>query len=271
MATKKTAKKAPAKKPAAKKAPAKKKPAAKKAPAKKAPPKKAAAKKAPAKKAPPKKAAAKKAPAAKKAAAKKAPAKKAAAKKATTSTKPAPKKSAAKKVVAQAAPAKKPAAKKKAKKQPAPKMRVHNHIDDGVSSAATSEAGVSTLVQHVFIPASPEQVFDAWVLPELQSVILGSAHVGEPREGEAFTSGDGYISGRHLELVRPSRIVQEWTTTEWPKDAGPSRLELSLHEAPGGTEVVFTQTEMPTSQFENYRQGWIDFYWTPLRKHFGSK
>ena len=258
MATKKTAKKAPAKKkPAAKKTAAKKMPAAKKAAAKKAPAKKKpAAKKAPAKKATTSKKPVAKKATAKRSAAKKAPAKKPAAKKSAPAKKP---------------DAKKPDAKKKAKKQAAPKMRVHNHIDDGVSSAATSEAGVSTLVQHVFIPASPEQVFDAWVLPELQSAILGSAHVGEPREGEAFTSGDGYISGRHLELVRPSRIVQEWTTTEWPKDAGPSRLELSLHEAPGGTEVVFTQTEMPTSQFENYRQGWIDFYWTPLRKHFGSK
>jgi activator of HSP90 ATPase len=215
----------------------------KKRPAKKNPKKKAKA--APAKKKSSTKKAAKAAP--KKKAAKAAPKKKSAAKK------PPPKK----------------AAPKKATTTTAPKKAVAK-VADVKKVAKIGPKPTTTIVQHVFIQATPEQVFDALVQPALAASIIGGECTGEPRVGSEFTHWNGYIHGKHVELLRGERIVQEWTTTEWPKGAAASRLELQLAGTGGGTELTMTHSNVPSEQAEEYRQGWIDFYWTPMRAHFGG-
>lgn len=222
-----------------------------------------AAKKKAAKKA---KATAKK-PAAKKnaAAKKKAATKKSAAKKRATAKKPAAK--VAKKAAKKAA-AKKAAAKKPAPKKAAPKAKAR--VADVNKVAKIGPKPTTTIVQHVFIQATPEQVFDAYVRPEIASTIVGGECTGDAQPGATFTQWNGYIQGKHLELVRGERVVQEWTTTEWPKGAPPSRLELQLSGTGGGTELTMTHSSVPSEQAEDYRQGWIDYYWTPMRTHFGE-
>jgi len=236
MATKKSATKKPAKKAPAKKAAAKK------------PAKKAAAKK------PAKKAAAKKP--AKKAAAKK-PAKKAAAKK--PAKKAAAKKPAAKKI------AKKAAAKKPAKKTAAKKPAKKTAKADMPSASATS-----TVVQHVFLSAPPATIFAMLTDPVEHGRLTGSTCTGEPVVGERFTAGDGYMHGEFEIVEAEQKIVQTWSTTEWPKGHAPSRLEFVLEPVDGGTELVMTHSGLPPSQAEQYRQGWIDFYWTPMRAALGK-
>jgi uncharacterized protein YndB with AHSA1/START domain len=192
--------------------------------------------------------------------AKSAPKKKAKAGKTKAAKKAAPKKAKAK-----AAPKKAASAPKKAaKKAPAPKKA------DVAKVAKIGPKPTTTIVQHVFIQATPEQVFDALVQPAVAASIIGGECTGEPTVGAEFTHWNGYITGKHLELVRGERIVQEWTTTEWPKGAAPSRLELQLVGTGGGTELTMTHSNVPSEQAEDYRQGWIDHYWTPMRAHFGG-
>ena len=139
-----------------------------------------------------------------------------------------------------------------------------------VRDVAAEAKPTTTIVQHVFIQATPEQVFDALVQPALAASILGGECSGDAQAGAVFKHWNGYIIGKHLELVRGERIVQDWTTTEWPKDAPPSRLELELTGTGGGTELTMTHSAVPSEQAEDYRQGFIDYYWTPMRAHFGS-
>lgn len=91
------------------------------------------------------------------------------------------------------------------------------------------------------------------------------------RKGAKFTAGDGYISGKNVELVKGKKIVQEWRTTEWPEDYGSSTLEINLREKGDGTEISLVQTKVPKSQVEYYRQGWQDFYWKPIKEYFAKK
>ena len=219
-----------------------------KKPAKKVPAKKAAGKK------PARKAAAKKP--AKNAAAKK-PAKKAAAKK------PA-KKAAAKKPARKVA--KKPAAKKPAAKKPALKKSPAKKTNaDTLSASATS-----TVVQHVFLSAPPATIFAMLTDPVEHGRLTGTTCTGEPVVGERYTAGGGYMHGEFEAVEADRKIVQTWSTTEWPKGHAPSRLEFVLEPADGGTELVMTHSGLPPSQAEQYRQGWIDFYWTPMRAALGK-
>ncbi len=129
-----------------------------------------------------------------------------------------------------------------------------------------------TITQTELIPGvKPVQVYDALVNPKKHAAFTGAAATGTPKVGGKFTAWGGYIMGVHMELDPPRRIVQEWTTTEWPAGIPPSKLEWTFVEKSGGTEVKMVHSEVPLAQVESYRQDWIDYYWVPLKKYFAAR
>ena len=129
-------------------------------------------------------------------------------------------------------------------------------------------ARVKTITQKVAVSATPGEVYDAFVTPRRHASFTGSPATGSIKVGGKFTAWDGYISGVNRELVKGKRIVQDWRTTEWPEGAADSRVEFSFTAVKGGTEVRLVHSNVPAEQAESYRQGWIDYYWTPLKAYF---
>ncbi|MEK7460739.1 MAG: SRPBCC family protein [Patescibacteria group bacterium] len=122
----------------------------------------------------------------------------------------------------------------------------------------------TTIDQTVIIPATPEEVYRAYTDPEEHAAFTGAEASGEAKVGEPFTAWGGYIEGTYLELVPNQKIVQEWSTSEWPEGYPPSRLEITLTPHPDGTELHLVQTEVPTEQAPDYEDGWHTSYWQPL-------
>ncbi len=129
----------------------------------------------------------------------------------------------------------------------------------------------ATITQKVIIPASPDEVYDAYIDPKKHTAFTGAEATCDPKVGGEFTAWDGYITGKNLELEKGKRIVQEWSTSEWPEDYPPSRLELTFSKVQGGTELTMVHSDVPESQAEDYRQGWIDDYWDLLKEYFQKK
>ena len=127
---------------------------------------------------------------------------------------------------------------------------------------------VKTITQRTLIDASPARVYEALVNPRLQTAVTGAKTTGAKRVGGRFTAWDGYISGVHRVLSPGRRIVQDWQTSEWPADAAPSKLEITLKAVKRGTALRMVQSKVPAEQAASYRQGWIDYYWTPLQEYF---
>lgn len=127
---------------------------------------------------------------------------------------------------------------------------------------------MATIKQKVVIPAEPDEVYDAYMSSEKHATFTGSSAKIDAKIGGEFTAWDGYIMGRNLELEKGKKIVQEWRTTEWPENNPPSHLEIALKKVKGGTELTLNHTDVPDEQAEDYRKGWIDFYWEPLKKYF---
>ncbi|MHB8605912.1 MAG: SRPBCC domain-containing protein [Thermoplasmatota archaeon] len=130
---------------------------------------------------------------------------------------------------------------------------------------------VRTIEQTINLNATPEQVYDALVDPKLHAEFTGAEASGAPKVGGTFTAWDGYITGKHLELVRPKKIVQEWSTSEWPEGYAPSHLEFHLEAAKGGTKLTMIQKNVPESEADAYDEGWYDNYWEPLATFFESE
>jgi activator of HSP90 ATPase len=131
---------------------------------------------------------------------------------------------------------------------------------------------VKTITQKTFVPsARPKEVYDALVTAKKHAAFTGAKATGAARVGAKFTAWDGYIEGVHRELVPGRKIVQDWRTTEWPSGMPASRVEFTFKAAKGGTEIRMRHANVPSSQADGYRQGWIDYYWTPLKAYFSGR
>ena len=129
---------------------------------------------------------------------------------------------------------------------------------------------VKTMKQEVIVPATLVEVYEAFMDAKKHSAFSGSRATCDPRVGGEFTAWDGHISGKNLELEKGKRIVQEWVTTDWPKNYPPLSLELNFKAVKEGTEISMIHSEVPAEQVDDTKQGWIDFYWEPLKEYFGK-
>ena len=120
------------------------------------------------------------------------------------------------------------------------------------------------------IPATPQEVFTAWLDSKEHSLMTASPSLVSAVVGETFEAGDGYIQGRNLELHPPHRILQSWRTTEFDSTDKDSRLEIMFTPADTATKVTIRHSDLPDDGLK-YKQGWIDFYFVPMTAYFLEK
>jgi activator of HSP90 ATPase len=121
------------------------------------------------------------------------------------------------------------------------------------------------------IPAAPKAIYDAWMTGKGHSAMTGSAATGAAKVGGKYTAWEGYISGKTLELEPGKRIVQSWRSTDFAADAPDSRLEVVLAAAKAGTKITLKHSDLPTGSSAEYKKGWIEFYFAPMKKYFAAK
>jgi len=121
------------------------------------------------------------------------------------------------------------------------------------------------------VNATPEQIYQAWLSTKGHSDMTGSRAEVESKVKGKFTAWDGYISGKTLELKPFSRIVQAWRTTEFPEGSPDSRVEILLEPISDGTRITITHSNIPQGQADDYKQGWQDFYFIPMKSYFDKQ
>jgi len=127
---------------------------------------------------------------------------------------------------------------------------------------------VTKLKQKVIIPASPKEVYEAFTDPKRHTAFTGSKASGVAKIDGKFTAWDGYIFGKYLKFEPGKYLAQEWQTTDWPEGYPPSRFELTFKAVAGGTEITMVHSNIPKEQEQELAQGWVEFYWKPLKEYF---
>jgi uncharacterized protein YndB with AHSA1/START domain len=123
----------------------------------------------------------------------------------------------------------------------------------------------------VVLPIKPEKLFHAWLDSKIHAEFTGDAADIDPKVGGKFSAWDGYIMGKNLELEPPRRILQSWRTTEFPEASPDSLLEILIEPEGGGSKLTLIHTEIPEKQAEEYKQGWKDYYFAPMKAYFSRK
>jgi len=114
--------------------------------------------------------------------------------------------------------------------------------------------------------AAPIEIYNAFMDEKKHAEFTGSSAVIDNKVGGKFEVWDGYASGKNIELTPGKKIVQTWRANDWPEGVE-SEITLKLSEENGKTKLAFSQTGIPDEFADDVEQGWIDFYWQPLKEY----
>ncbi len=119
------------------------------------------------------------------------------------------------------------------------------------------------------LAATPQEIYKAWLDSRKHSAMTGGSKAEvDASIGGKYSTWDGYIFGVTLGLEPFKRIRQTWRTTDFPAGAPDSQLEVLLEETKEGTKLTLIHTQLPEDQVDEYRQGWENFYFKPMKVYF---
>jgi activator of HSP90 ATPase len=119
-------------------------------------------------------------------------------------------------------------------------------------------------------PTSPSEIYKAWLSSDGHSKMTGSTAIASEKEGEDFTAWEGYITGKNIALRPHSNIKQTWRTSEF-KDTDPdSQIEIQIRGNKKESTLILIHTDVPENG-EQYKKGWEEHYFQPMKKYFLSK
>ena len=124
------------------------------------------------------------------------------------------------------------------------------------------------------IPASPEDVFDAWTEPQILAQWWGPEGFTTPspqvdlRVGGSYRTvmiaadgGEFIATGMYREIERPRRLIFTWA---WEKEGArghETQITVTFDAAPGGTKLVFLQQRFQAAHERNRHQhGWNSMF-----------
>jgi len=128
----------------------------------------------------------------------------------------------------------------------------------------------TTVRLSVFLRATPLEVYHALLDPSKRAEWTGEKATGEAKVGSIFTTTDGYVSVKNLELVEGKLILQEWKTKEWPDEYPPSLVKYSLKPERGGTRLTLNHSKVPATIKDYINSGWDEYNWKPLKNYFAK-
>lgn len=111
--------------------------------------------------------------------------------------------------------------------------------------------------KYFIIPTTPEQLYLALTTEITIRLWTGDIVEIDPREGGEFSLWDGGITGKFIELVPYSKIVQEWYFGEQEEQ---SIVTLKLHEHKKGTSLEVNHINIPEEAYDDIVAGWENEY-----------
>ncbi len=129
---------------------------------------------------------------------------------------------------------------------------------------------VTTIRQTVTFDAPPHTVFEALLDSKKHAAFTGSRASISRRVGGRISAWDGYIEGKNLRIETDKVIVQSWRTTDFRESEPDSEVMFHFSKKGAGTRLVFVHSKVPNRLAEEFRQGWIDSYWVPLKAYLES-
>lgn len=113
--------------------------------------------------------------------------------------------------------------------------------------------------------ASPEEVFNALVEPELIQIWSGDESQMSSKVGGTFSLWGGQMYGVNLEVVKNKRLVQEWSYDQW---ADASKVTFTIKAKGKKTIVELVHEDVPEKSVNSISDGWDTYYLGAMQEMF---
>jgi activator of HSP90 ATPase len=128
------------------------------------------------------------------------------------------------------------------------------------SASGNISFSTRSFVQKIYFEAPIEHIYQTLTDSNGISAFTLAPATMDNKPGGLFSILDGAISGTQVEIIPLKKIVQTWRFQTWPEKHY-STVTWNFTEERGGTLVILTQTDIPSSDLERTRNGWYFFLW----------
>lgn len=115
------------------------------------------------------------------------------------------------------------------------------------------------------INASPEEVFDALVNPEIIQIWSRDEAKMSAETGGTFMLWSGQMFGTNLEVIKNKKLVQEWCYDQWDE---PSKVTFTLKAKGKKTIIDLLHEDVPEKSLKSIEEGWNDYYLGAIKEMF---
>ncbi|MDQ3046781.1 MAG: SRPBCC domain-containing protein [Bacteroidota bacterium] len=125
-----------------------------------------------------------------------------------------------------------------------------------------------TIEQTYEMNATPEQVFEALVNPDLIQTWSGDEVKMSAEVGAKFSLWGGQMFGTNLEVIKNKKLVQEWCYDQWE---APSKVTFTLKAKGKQTIVELLHEDVPEKSVNSITDGWNAYYLGAMKEMFEEK
>ena len=122
-----------------------------------------------------------------------------------------------------------------------------------------------TIQQTYEMNATPEEVFEALVNPDLIQNWSGDEAKMSAEVGAKFSLWGGQMFGTNLEVIKNQKLVQEWWYDQW--DA-PSKVTITIKTKDKKTIVELLHEDVPEKSLNSIADGWSGYYLGAMQDMF---
>lgn len=118
------------------------------------------------------------------------------------------------------------------------------------------------------VPATPREVYDAWVSSEAHTAFTMQPATFTARAGGKFSCFNGAITGTTTKLKKGARIEQKWRAVQFPNGADDSDVTITFDATDGGTRIGVHHRHLPAGHGPQFETGWKAYYFRALAAYF---
>jgi len=115
-----------------------------------------------------------------------------------------------------------------------------------------------------------QELFNALTRKDMIQIFTGGeAKMHEQAiEGGTFELLGGNITGKYIEVLPFTKIVQEWRLKSWPAGVT-SQVTITIKQTKEDTKISIKQKGVPSKEVESTREGWQRYYFHAMKRSFG--
>jgi uncharacterized protein YndB with AHSA1/START domain len=119
--------------------------------------------------------------------------------------------------------------------------------------------------QTYIIQAPISKVWQAFTDETIMARWSGGPAKMDATVGGTFTMWDGDVYGTNVKVAPEELLAQDWCGGDDPEKPYP--VTFTFHQVnEGTTEISLVHAEVPDDEYEDFAEGWIDYYFDPIKE-----